>query len=122
MESSDAARAAPAIAGSDPRKSSCLAADGSEFNPNPDLSQGKNRPSAAVAAAIQRQKLRLLAIKRSSLSSLASMAGASLDSLMEALENRDDEATLEHCKRFLENARGFARLLADFRNEWEASQ
>jgi hypothetical protein len=76
----------------------------------------------AVAAAIERAKQRLLAIKRRSLWSLANMAGASHDALIEALENEDDEEIIERGKGFIENARGFAKLLGDFRDEREASQ
>jgi hypothetical protein len=77
--------------------------------------------SPAVAAAIERNHKRLLAIKRGSLWSLANMACASLDALMEAIENVD-EAIIEHGRRFIENVRGFAKLLADFRDEREARQ
>ena len=122
MESPDAARAAPAIAGSDPRKSSCLAADGSKFNPNHDLSQGKNRHSPAVAEAIERNHKRLLAIKRGSILSFLNAIDASLELTSEAAGNLDDDQMLEHGARLIANARGFAKLLANFRDTREASQ
>jgi hypothetical protein len=50
------------------------------------------------------------------------MAAASLDSTMEAIENADDEEIIERGKGFIENSRGFAKLLADFRDTREASQ
>ena len=46
----ETARAAPAIAGSDPRKSSCLAADDFEINPKLPATQTQN--PVAVAAPI----------------------------------------------------------------------
>jgi hypothetical protein len=90
--------------------------------PKAQVSQETTPHSPAVAAAIGRSNKRLLAIKRGSIASLAGMAGASLDCTMEAIDNVDDDAMLEHATRFFESARGFARLLADFRNEREASQ
>jgi hypothetical protein len=123
MESSDAARAAPAFAGSDPRNIDSFAAlDVSIHNETTGNSQGKNRHSPAVAAAIGRDHKRLLAIKRGSIASLAGMAGASLDGTMEALENVDDDELLVRGAQLIENVRGFAKQLADFRNEREASQ
>jgi hypothetical protein len=41
MHHSETARAAPAIAGSDPHKASCLAADGSENAPKAHVAQAK---------------------------------------------------------------------------------
>jgi hypothetical protein len=88
----------------------------SETDPS---SQAQIERSPAVAAALARNHKRRLAIKRGSLCSLANMAGASHDALMEALENCDDEEIIERGKDFIENARGFAKLLADFRDTRE---
>jgi hypothetical protein len=41
---------------------------------------------------------------------------------MDALENYDDEAILNHGALFIGDVRGFAKLLADFRDTREASQ
>jgi hypothetical protein len=103
-------------------ETSYFAGDGTENTKTPIRGQEKNRPSAAVAAAIERNHKRLLAIKRGSIWSLANMAGASHDALMEALENCDDEEIIERGKDFIEDSRGFAKLLANFRDTREANQ
>ena len=41
------------------------------------------------------------------------MAGASIDLMLEFLRNRDDDEMIAHGKRFIETARGFAKLLKD---------
>lgn len=86
------------------------------------ISQAQIERSPAVAAALQRARARLLAIKRISVWRLANMAGAEHDALMEALENTDDDAILDHGKLFIEDVRGFAKLLGDFRDTREARQ
>jgi hypothetical protein len=96
--------------------------DSSKTTPNANISQAQIASSPAVAAAIQRAKARTLAIKRGSIASLANMAGASLDGTIEALENVDDDVMLERGKRFIENARAFKKLLADFRDARRAGQ
>jgi len=103
-------------------ETSFLAGDASENAPKLVTAQAENRPSAAVAAAIDRAKQRLLGIKRSSIASLANMASTRLDFTLEAIENVDDVEMIENGKRFLESARAFAKLLGDFRDEMEASR
>ena len=48
------------------------------------------------------------------------MAGASIDLMLESCENRDDDEMIAHGKRFIETARGFAKLLKDFSDAREA--
>jgi hypothetical protein len=92
----------------------------SETDPS---AQAQNEPhSAAAAASIERNHKRLLGLKRGTLWSLANMAGASHDELMEALENCDDEEMIERGAHFIENVRCFAKLLADFRDARGAAQ
>jgi hypothetical protein len=91
----------------------------SETDPSSQAGIGR---SAAVAAALERNHKRLIAIKRRSIASLGNMAAASLDGTMEAIENVDDEAMLERAAQFFENVRGFARLLGDFRDTKGADQ
>jgi hypothetical protein len=86
------------------------------------LAQAEIERSPAVTAAIRRAKARTLAIKRGSIASLANMAGAQHDALIEALENVDDDVMLERGARFIENARAFKKLLADFRDARRAGQ
>jgi hypothetical protein len=123
MAPSNAAKPVPECSGNRPRNIDSFAAlDVSIHNETTGNSQGKNSHSPAVAAAIGRDHKRLLAIKRGSLWSLANMACASLDELMESLENFDDEALFTHGRIFIENARGFAKLLGDFRDTGGAGQ
>jgi hypothetical protein len=124
MAPPNAARPAPDLPGNGPRGIDSLAAnDTSDHSEIAGNSQAQNEHrSAAVAAAIERNHKRLLAIKRGSIESLAGMAGASLDRTMEALENVDDDELLVCGAQLIENVRGFARLLADFRDERGARQ
>jgi hypothetical protein len=80
MASLDAEKPAPERSGNRPLDIDSLAAsDISRHNEITKNSQAQNEPrSAAVAAAIERNHKRLLAIKRGSIASLAGMAGASL--------------------------------------------
>ncbi len=96
--------------------------DSSEATPNPAAAQEENRHSPAVVTCLARHREHLFQLKRASIASLANMAGASLDGTIEALENVDDDVMIERGARFIENARGFAKLLADFRDTREASR
>ena len=55
--------------------------------PKAQVSQEKNSPSPAVAAAIERNQMRLLAIKRGSIGNFLCMIDASLELAAEAIEN-----------------------------------
>jgi hypothetical protein len=123
MEASNAAKPAPDLPGNGPRNIDSLAAlDVSNLKEITGNSQAQIERSPAVAAAIQRVRARKLAIKRGSIASLGNMAGANLDGTMEALENVDNDVMLERGARFIENARAFKKLLADFRDAREANQ
>ena len=84
------------------------------------MRQAKKAHSPAVAACLARHYEHLIRIKRNSISSLANMAGASIDLMLESCENRDDDEMIAHGKRFIETARGFAKLLKDFSDAREA--
>ncbi len=84
------------------------------------MRQAQKLHSPAVAACLVRSHERLIQIKRDSISSLANMAGASIDLILEARENRDDDEMIAHGKRFIETARSFAKLLKDFCDAREA--
>jgi hypothetical protein len=79
-------------------------------------SQAEIKCSPAVAVVIERNQKRLLSIKRGSLWSLANMAAASNDALMESIENVDDEEIIKRGRSFIENVRGFVKLFNNFRD------
>jgi hypothetical protein len=117
MAPPNAAKPAPDLPGNGPRNIDCLGSvNVSNINQITGNSQAQIELSPAVAAAIERNHNRLLGIKRGSIASLVNMAGASLDGTMEAIEDLDDHAMLAHGARFIESARAFAKLLADFRD------
>jgi hypothetical protein len=91
----------------------------SEIDPS---SQAKIEHSPAVAAAIERNHKRLLAIKRGSIVSFLNALDASLELTSEATGNLDDDQMLEQGARLIANARGFAKLLGDFRDTRGAGQ
>jgi hypothetical protein len=84
------------------------------------MRQAQKPHSPTVAACLARHHEHLIRIKRDSISSLANMAGVSIDLMLEARENRDDAEMIAHGKRFIETARGFAKLLKDFSDAREA--
>ena len=123
MAPPDAAKPAPDLPGNGTRNIDCLAAvDVSKHNQIAGNAQAQIERSPAITAAIQRAKQRLLGIKRGSLWTITDEASARLDEVKQSLEDSDDEAMLAHGKRFIENARAFAKLLRDFRDTRRASQ
>jgi hypothetical protein len=99
--------------------------DDPKIPPTHEVAQAKNRPSAAVAAALkrskQRQRDRLLDIKRGSLWTVAITARGWIDSLLWALEEPEYDAIFDSAKPFIEHARAIAKLVNDFESERQSS-
>jgi hypothetical protein len=79
-------------------------------------------PSRAVQASIERNHARLLSIKSESLWRIYDNAAGRIEEAMRALEDRDDDAILEHGSLFLEAGSSISKLLKDFRETREAIQ
>jgi hypothetical protein len=109
MGVSDTARAAPAIAGSDPRELSCLPADGSRIAQNPTSQQAKTSANVAQVESIPLGMIRELFVV-----SITLALGFGLNSL-HAAQLGDDAAVIGEFRCFRAAARTAGECARDLR-------